>query len=144
MGGARGALYRIATWTKLQCSDMAEVLREETSSEDDVSPESHLPSLLYCLRRCTPSDLARKRSVPCNPRKGLKKGKGRVTAVPSKVTPLERIKDFPGEHLYVENDKQFCKACREPLSLKKSVIKSGKNASGIERLKSKVRLLWIC
>ena len=55
-------LYRIALWTKLQCSDMTDISTEESSessSEDDVSPESQLPNVLDRLRNPTPSDLAK-------------------------------------------------------------------------------------
>lgn len=46
------------------------------------------------------------------------------TTDPTTITPLNRVKEFPGECLAVRNGKLFCTACREELALKKSTIKA--------------------
>lgn len=62
-------------------------------------------------------------------------------ADPKNVSPMMRLKDYPNEQLKVLNKKLFCSACRETISLKKSVIdlhiKSSKHSKGKARLASK-------
>ena len=57
------------------------------------------------------------------------------------MTPLQRSKDFCEEKLTVSADKLFCLACREELSLKKSIIinhvSSSKHILGKEKLAGK-------
>ena len=114
-------------------------MAESSSSTTELNEEP--PSLLDLLRSPTPSDLARKRRIPCNPPKGIKKGKGTVASEPQNVSPHDRVKRIPDDHLSVVCGKLFCSACRENLSLKRSIItmhvQSTKHASGLERLASK-------
>ena len=88
-----------------------------SSSTSELNKES--VSLLDRLRSPTPSDLARKRRIPCNPPKGTKKGKGTVASEPQNVSPHDRVKQFPDDHLSVVCGKLFCTACRENPSLLK-------------------------
>ena len=117
-------------------SDTASSTSELTTSSSDSC------SLLDHLRMPKPSELSRKRKIPCNPPpKGQKKGKGVVTSEPRRVAALTRVAEFPDSNLSVVLGRLFCNACREHLSLKKSVIelhlKSTKHGVGVERLKSK-------
>ena len=49
--------------------------------------------------------------------------RGYTTAsTPKSVSPHNRVKAYPEERLTVSNNKLFCTACREELSLKKSVL----------------------
>ncbi len=57
-----------------------------------------------------------------NPPRGKKRSKGKVAAEPISVSPLQRVREFPNECLCVVMKKLFCNACREHLSLKKSVL----------------------
>ena len=116
------------------------------SSSDSTASEcssSAVPSLLSKLKCPTASDLARKRRVASNPPTGLKRSKGKTVADPKTVVPSERVKQYPEENLKVSHNNLFCDACREPLSLKKSVIelhtciKSVKHKNGKARLASK-------
>ena len=113
----------------------------ESSSSSTTEHSEEPPSLLDRLRSPTPSDLARKRRIPCNPPKGTKKGRGTVASEPQNVSPHDRVKQFPDDHLGVVSGKLFCIACRENLSLKKSVVtmhvQSTKHTNGLERLASK-------
>ena len=79
--------------------------KAKTSSQGQ---EVTIPSVLDVLRAAKPSALNRKRKV-------LSK---------KKVTPLERVKGFPGEQLVVSRGKLFCSACREELHVKSSTIKN--------------------
>ena len=102
----------------------------------------HLKSFLDQLRQPKQSELARKRKVPSNPPpKGSKKGRGKVFNEPVNVSPAIRLKEFPDQTLCIQVGKLFCSGCREPLSLKKSIItlhiKSAKHIAGLQRLKSK-------
>lgn len=133
---------------------MAEYPSDSFSETEEIEPEPEapaaggpstsvavdVPSLLSKLRSPAPSDLSRKRKLNTNPPKGLKRGKGAVAAEPS-VPPSTRIKEFANENLSVVSRKLFCEACREPVSVKKSVllqhIKSAKHASGKKLLASK-------
>ena len=60
---------------------------------------------------------------------------------PRSVSASQRVSEFAGENLSVLSGKLFCNACRETLSVKKSVliqhVKSVKHATGKERLESK-------
>lgn len=113
-----------------------------SSSDLDSSQGSDLDSgvttLLSRLKRPTASDLARKRKVQTNPPIGKKTSKGSTAYDPKSVSPAERVKAYPKERLCVSNNKLFCTACHEQISLKKSTIelhiKSAKHDKGKERL----------
>lgn len=45
----------------------------------------------------------------------------RCNSDPSSVTPSQRVKEFPNEQLKVSSGKVFHEACREELSIKKSI-----------------------
>ena len=96
----------------------------EIDSDSIDSPVvSHVVSLLDRLKAPTPSDLARKRKIACNPPpKGKKRSCGRGANNPKSVTPIQRVKEHPDECLTVSNKQLFCRACREELSLISSVV----------------------
>ena len=94
------------------------------------------------LSKIKSPDLARKRKLSTNPPpKGAKRSKGRNVGDSKSVSPSERLKQFPEENFKISDNKLFCTACREPLSIKKSVIeahiKSSKHIKGKEKLASK-------
>ena len=109
-----------------------------SSMETDES-STEVASILSRHRSPPPTDLSRKRKISSNPPKGTKKGKGNVSGEPSNVSISDRVREFPGEHLCRNLGKLFCNACREPISVKKSVIsqhiKAAKHKSG--------RLAWL-
>ena len=117
-------------------SSSESVVTESDSSSSDVTI-----SLLDRLRSPPLSELSRKRKTPSNPPKGLKRGKGTTASEPQSITAAARLREFPNQHLSVCLGKLLCDACREPLSLKKSVValhlKSAKHTSGVERIESK-------
>ena len=101
-------------------------------------------SLIDRLRSPTPSDLCRKRSIANNNaqasvRKRLKKPKKNSDS--TSVTPSQRVEEFNNQKLIISAGKLFCLACREELSLKKSVIKnhivSTKHTIGKKKINSK-------
>ena len=107
----------------------------EASCSTSCSTESILSKLKS-------PDLARKRKLSTNPPpKGAKRSKGRNVGDPKSVSPSERLKQFPEENFKISDNKLFCTACREPLSIKKNVIeahiKSSKHIKGKEKLASK-------
>lgn len=112
-----------------------------SSHSTDSEPVTSVPSLLDRLRSPTLSDLSRKRKVHSNPPKGVKRGKGAVAGEPASVSATDRIKEFPDEQFRISQGKLFCNACREHVSLKKSVlqqhIKSAKHENGKTRLAKK-------
>lgn len=103
-------------------SPQVSVLVEEVLEDREVAPTTTVASLLSTLRHPQPSELARKRRVPSNPPTGKRKGKGSVSFNPKSVTPSDRVKLYVHLGIHSTLKKLFCKACREPLSLKKSVI----------------------
>ena len=113
------------------------------TGDSSSSSEGQVTSILSVLRAPTPSHLARKRKISCNPPTGSKRCKGSTNADLKCVTPLDRVHQYPGEQLVVSASKYFCSACREEISCKKSVInfhiKSTKHRNGKERLLSKCR-----
>ena len=58
---------------------------------------------------------------------------------PTSISPQERLKDFEDEPLTVSCGKLFCSACREPISLKKSVIKLHVDSSKHKSYKVKLQ-----
>jgi hypothetical protein len=87
--------------------------------------------------------LARKRKIHANPPPVGKKrsqttSTGKRNYDPKKVSPSERVREFPGEHLTVSSGKLFCKACRESLVLKKSVLVSHVKSTKHECSKQKL------
>jgi len=93
--------------------------------ETDSSTSSLVKSPLDVLHSPAPSELARKRKVASNPPTGAERRTSQTKgkSEPTSISPQERLKDIEDEPLTVSCGKLFCSACREPISLKKSVIK---------------------
>ena len=112
-----------------------------SSSMDTDQSSTEVASFLSKLRSPAPSDLSRKRKISSNPPKGMKEGKGSASSEPSNVSISDRVREFPGDHLCRNLGKLFCNACREPISVKKSVIslhiKSAKHERGKAHLARK-------
>ena len=91
----------------------------------------------------SPSLLARKHAILCNPPVGVKKSKGvTLKSDPKSISPSYRLKEFPDRSFRVNySTKLFCDVCREVLSCKKSSIeihiKTKKHKKGKEYLKLK-------
>ena len=82
-------------------------------------------SLLDRLRAPALSELSRKRKIHANsaPPVGKKRSTSQVRKFdPQTVKPSQRVSEFPGEHLCVSTERLFCKACRETLAVKRSVV----------------------
>ena len=109
----------------------------DVGSSSCATSNSTVNSLTTVLKVPTPSHLARKRKLAPT---GKRRGKGSVASAPKSVSPHDRVKEYPGECLTVSGHKLFCIACREELSVKKSVVdphcKSVKHARGKDRLAS--------
>ena len=95
----------------------------ESSSSSTSELNKEPASLLDHLRSPTQPDLARKRRIPCNPPKGTKKGKGTVASEPQNVSPQDRVKQFPDDHLSV-----VCGNYSALLAVKTSPLRSGLKA----------------
>ena len=124
--------------------DRDDAVETQHSQESNVSHPTTATILLSVLRCPKSSDLARKRSVDRNPPNGKKRSRlsrGDGASEPKSVNPHDRVKEFPNQSLTVSNKKLFCLACREELSLKRSVLRghlqSSKHKSGKERLAGK-------
>jgi len=70
------------------------------------------------------SDLCRKRVVRKNLPKGAKQKISSCNNDPKLMKPSQRCAEFSDESLTVSGGKLFCTACREELSLKRSIIKN--------------------
>ena len=112
------------------------------ASDSDALPRGSV-SFLKRLRAPQPSELSRKRKVHANPPPVGKKRSKQTSRKfdPTSITPSKRVSEYPGEHLVESNRKLFCKACRETLAVKSSVVrnhvKSKKHADSKERVKQK-------
>ena len=106
---------------------------EGTAAEDNSS----VVSLLDVLKASKLSELNQKRKVLSN-RGGKRRKTSSASSEPKGVTPRQRVREFPGEHLTVSMGKLFCNACREEVSLKSSSVKnhihSAKHTEGKTRL----------
>ena len=111
--------------------------QKRLEQESHVSnSELTVKSLLTVLKAPKQSELTRKRKVAVNPPTG--KCKCKKSQGSANVKPLQRINEFPDQNLIISSEKLFCSACREQLSLKKSIIKnhirSAKDLDGKFRL----------
>ena len=97
-------------------------------------------SLLDRLKSPTSADIARPRKTKTNdpPRGRPRPCRGALSSDPKRVSPSQRVKEFENESLTVSRGNLFCSACREQLSLKRSIIKN--HLSSSKHTKSKKRL----
>lgn len=129
--------YGSSTSNLSEFSDSAET--EVPSSTSTTTT----PSIFDKLKAPRLSDLSRKRRVKINrvPPTGKWRSKPRGTNDPKSVSPIQRVREHPDEHLSVSASKLFCNCCREELSLKsssvKNHVKSDKHNIGKLRLKEK-------
>ena len=107
------------------------------SCETDSSTSSLVKSPLDVLHSPASSELARKRKVTSNPPTGAKRRTSQTKgkSEPTSISPQERLKNFEDEPLTI----LFCSACREPISLKKSVIKLHVDSSKHKSYKVKLQ-----
>ena len=100
-------------------------LSGSTATQDQEATSSvHVPSLLSQLRAPRRSDLTCPRKIQQNATKRTQKSKPSCSTDPASISPAERVREFPNEALTVSAGKLFCSACREEVSLKRSIIKS--------------------
>ena len=109
-----------------------------TDEESDAN-EQVTVSILDRLKAPTPSDLHRKRKTKVNPPCGKKRSTSSSSSSdPKRVTPIERVRQYPKEPFKVSNNRLFCYGCREEIKLKTTIIsnhiKSKKHEMGKERL----------
>ena len=94
-----------------------------TPSYSSSDASAKVRSILDSLHRPTASELSRKRKIDRNPPpKGKRRSRGSCSSDPKSVTPQQRVRKYPEECFSVSNNKLFCLACREELSVKSSVI----------------------
>ena len=99
---------------------------DDSSSTEIENQTPGVRTILNSLKAPTASHLARKRKTHSNPPPtGMKRRTTTVKAdyEPKSITPSSRVREFPDENLTVSAGNLFCSACREPISLKKSIIK---------------------
>ncbi len=116
----------------------------DESSFPESSEAEQVQSALSRLKAPVLSDLCRKRKVSTNSRVLPLKSQKRSSSSssdPSSVSPQQRAQEFASEHIVVSAGKLFCRACREELSLKKSIVQrhvsSSKHVTGKEKLARK-------
>ena len=101
-----------------------------------------VPSLLSCLKQAPLASSNRKRKVAQNLPSERKRYKPPSRSCdPKRVTPTQRLREFPDQSLVVSSGKLFCTACREEVALKKSIIdlhcRSEKHTRGKIKLATK-------
>ena len=102
---------------------------QETTGERDTTTSeassSTVVSLLERLKAPNKSELTRKRKIFTNPREhGMRKKRPSCFSNPKSVTPSQRVKEFPNECLTVSARTLFCEACRQEVSLRRSIVKN--------------------
>ena len=129
---------------ELQVSSPRPAPREVSGDTTRTSAceDSTVPSLLSRLKQEPVSSLNRKRKVAQNlPHDGKQRKPPCCLSVPKRVTPAQRLREFPNQKLVVSAGKLFCTACKEEVALKKSIIelhiKSDKHTRGKEKLACK-------
>ena len=97
----------------------------DTDTESEESGSGTVVNLLDRLKSATAADIARPRKTKRNdPPRGKRRCKGAVSCEPKGVTPQQRVREFTNESLTVSQGHLFCTACRERLSIKRSIIKN--------------------
>lgn len=87
---------------------------------DASGSSSSVVSLLSVLKLLQQSELCCKRKIATVATRG--RGKHlHCNSDPSSVTPSQKVKEFPNEQLKVSAGKVFYEACREELSINKSI-----------------------
>ena len=121
---------------------------QDSESDGDTGKgreEKEVASLLDRLRSPTPTDIARSRKI-------RRSGVISLPALPAEserteeplrpsqkgVTPRQQVKEFPTEPFTVCYGQLFCSACREQLSLKRSILKN--HVESLKHRNSKDRL----
>ena len=116
---------------------------EDTPDDPEATGDGNkVISILDRLRAPTQAEISRRRKIKTNPPpKGKRRCKGALVSDPKGISPAQRVKEFSEEPFTVSNLRLFCSACREQISLKRSVIMNhiqcAKHKNGRERLKSK-------
>ena len=111
---------------------------ESSLDSEAVTEKAVVVSLMDRLKSPTPADIARPRKIQKNdPPRGQCKCRGSSSSDPKSVTPSQRVREFDKEALVVSHGHLFCSACREQLSVKRSVIKSVKHENSKKRLEKK-------
>ena len=114
--------------------------------ESEPGPSQSDRDLVSMLRCPKPSELARKRKLKRNaanaPSTKYRRHLPKTINDPKSVTPFQRVAEYPKEPFTVSAGKLFCRACREEVGLKKSVIdnhiqRSKKHSTGKEVLSQK-------
>ena len=113
---------------------------DDTPSGSSQATTSSPKSLLSVLRAPTMAEIMRERKVRVNapPHTGVRKKKPECSTDPKGVSALQRAKEFPGEKIVVSAGKLFCSACREELSLKRSIVKNHVESAKHARYKKRV------
>ena len=83
-----------------------------------MDTSTNITSVLDCLRRPTASELARKQKVDRKPPKGKKRCRDTFVSNQKSITLQQEVKQFNNECFSVSNNKLFCLACQEELSVK--------------------------
>ena len=112
------------------------------SEEGKDQERRRVVSLLDRLKAPSAADISRPRKTKKNePPHGKRQCKGAVSSDPKGVSPQQRVREFGNESLTVSHGHLFCSACREQLSLKRSIIKnhiqSSKHHKSLQRMKHK-------
>ena len=115
---------------------------EGSSSRASSVEANGMPTILDRLRAPVPSHLARKRKVHANPPPPV--GKKRSTSLlrksdPHSIQPKQRASEFPGEELVESAGRLFCRACREDIAIKRSVVVNHINSNKHKESKEKLR-----
>ena len=116
----------------------------DIDEEEEVSGESRAESgtilLLDRLKSPTPSNLARKRKVHCNPPTGKRRSSGRHGMKEPEIKSSQRVSEFPNEELTVSTlGRLFCKACRETLSVKRSTVANYVESTNTNKVRKSCR-----
>ena len=118
---------------------------QDSESDGDTGKgreEKEVASLLDRLRSPTPTDIARSRKIrsnqPPGPPRGKRTCRGALASDPKGSYPRQQVKEFPTEPFTVCHGQLFCSACREQLSLKRSILKN--HVESLKHRNSKDRL----
>ena len=136
------ALLSGSTTPSYSATGTSTISGEDYDTDTESEETGTVASLLDRLKSATAADIARPRKTKRNdPPRGKRRCKGAVSSDPKGVTPQQRVREFTNESLTVSQVHLFCTACRERLSIKRSIIKnhvqSTKHKKSQQRLKNK-------
>ena len=112
----------------------------ELTEESETTQNKMVVLLLHRLKSPTATDISRARKTKKNdPPRCKRHCRGALSSDPKGISPSQRVREFEKESFVVSKGHLgFCSACREQLSMKRSIIRNHIQSSKHQRSKQRL------